>query len=342
MTRRVRPLLVLLVLAGGGPGCLERGHGAGQRPAAAAPVEATRLAAARHVDRERLMSDLRALADPALEGRGTGTAGGLRARAWVEAQFAAIGLHPAGSSGYLQPFTFAPRSVRGLRPVRQPRPPWSAGTAANVVARIEGTAGGARTLVISAHYDHIGVSGGIVYPGADDNASGVAVLLAAARHIHAAPLRHPVLFIAFDAEELDLQGARAFVASSLAPLSRMALAVNLDMVSRSDRNEIFAAGTHHAPWLLPILHDVQGRSAVGIRFGHDRPPSLAGGLDDWTLQSDHGPFHEAGVPFVYFGVEDHADYHAPSDTADKVDPRFFGDVADMVIDAVRTLDQAIE
>lgn len=342
MAGSVRSLLVLLVLAGGGPGCVEGGGVTRQRPAATRPAAAPRASAARHVDRERLMGDLTALADPALEGRGTGAPGGLRARAWVEAQFAAIGLQPAGSSGYLQPFDFTPRAVRGIRPVRQPPPASDLGNAANVVARLEGTVSGARALVISAHYDHLGISGGTVYPGADDNASGVAVLLAAARQFKAAALRHPVLFIAFDAEELDLQGSRALVTSALVPLSRVALVVNLDMVSRSDRNEIFAAGTHHARWLLPILQDVQGRSAVGIRFGHDRPAALAGGLDDWTMQSDHGPFHEAGVPFVYFGVEDHADYHAPSDTADKVDPRFFGDVADMIVEAVRTLDRAIE
>lgn len=341
MIPRVRALLVLLVLAGGGPGC-EGGSAGRQRPAVTQPAAAPRGPAARHVDRERLMRDLAALADPALEGRGTGAPGGLRARAWVEAQFAAIGLKPAGSSGYLQPFEFTPRAVRGIRRIHQPQPAPGVGNAANVVARLDGTAGGARTLVISAHYDHLGVIGGTVYPGADDNASGVAVLLEAARRFRSAPLRHPVLFVAFDAEEHDLQGSRAFVASALAPLSRVALVVNLDMVSRSDRNEIFAAGTRHSPWLLPILQDVQGRSAVGIRFGHDRPSHLAGGLDDWTMQSDHGPFHEAGVPFVYFGVEDHADYHAPSDTADKVDPRFFGDVADMIVEAVRTLDRAIE
>lgn len=341
MTQSVRSLLVLLVLAGGGPGCVEGGSVAGQRPAATRPAAAPRVPA-RHVDRERLLRDLSTLADPALEGRGTGAPGGLRARAWVEAQFAAIGLQPAGSSGYLQPFDFRPRAVRGIRPVRQPQPGSGLGNAANVVARLDGRVSGARAIVMSAHYDHLGITGGAVYPGADDNASGVAVLLAAARQFHAAPLRHPVLFIAFDAEELDLQGSRAFVASALVPLSRVALVVNLDMVSRSDRSEIFAAGTHHSPWLLPILQDVQGRSAVGIRFGHDRPAHLAGGLDDWTMQSDHGPFHEAGVPFVYFGVEDHADYHAPADTADKVDPRFFGDVADMIVEAVRTLDRAIE
>ena len=86
---------------------------------------------------------------------------------------------------------------------------------------------------------------------------------------------------------------------------------------------------------------MQRRSAVKILFGHDRPDSQQarrGRLDD---DSDHGVFHEAGVPYVYFGVVDHADYHQPTDTADKVNPQFFGDVADMIVEAVVTLDRSL-
>ena len=64
-------------------------------------------------------------------------------------------------------------------------------------------------------------------------------------------------------------------------------------------------------------------------------------MDDWTTQSDHGVFHKAGVPFIYFGVVDHADYHQPTDTADKINPRFFGDVADMIVEAVVTFDRSL-
>jgi hypothetical protein len=91
--------------------------------------------------------------------------------------------------------------------------------------------------------------------------------------------------------------------------------------------------------LTPLLEDVQ--TARGpYPVGHDRP-RLAG-LADWTRLSDHGPFHEAGVPFVYFGVEDHGDYHKSSDTADRIDPRFFGGTADMIVDAVRTFDTLVD
>ena len=65
------------------------------------------------------------------------------------------------------------------------------------------------------------------------------------------------------------------------------------------------------------------------------------GAEDWTLLSDHGAFHQAGVPFVYFGVEDHPDYHEPTDTADKINPVFFRNVVEMALDAVLTLDAKI-
>ena len=64
----------------------------------------------------------------------------------------------------------------------------------------------------------------------------------------------------------------------------------------------------------------------------------AGGVENWTYASDHGAFHAEGVPFVYFGVADHEDYHQPTDTANKIDPRFFGAAADMIVEAIRTFD----
>ena len=118
--------------------------------------------------------------------------------------------------------------------------------------------------------------------------------------------------------------------------------INLDMLSRSDRQEIFAVGTFHAPWLTPLLRDVQTRASVRILFGHDRPTDRGRVLEDWTHSSDHGPFHDAGIPFVYFGVEDHQDHHASTDTAGRIEPRFFGDVTDMTIEAVRTIDRRAE
>jgi hypothetical protein len=306
--------------------------------------EASRLAdasaAARYVDRAQLMRDVATLASSSFEGRGAGTAGGAKARAWIAQQFASIPLVPVVGGEFVQSFTLTTRDVRALlpggRPYRTDFP------AANVVGRIAGRDPGASTILITAHYDHLGVQDGVVYPGADDNASGVAALLAAARHFATSRPRHSMLFAALDGEELGHHGARALLGSGLVPRASTAININLDMVSRNDANEIYAAGPYYSPWQTPILQDVQTRASVKILFGHDRPPRLGGGLEDWTHSSDHGVFHDAGVPFVYFGVEDHPDYHQPTDTADRIDPRFFGDAADMVIEALLAFDAQLK
>ena len=266
------------------------------------------------------MAVVEELASARYAGRRTGTEGGLAARTYVRAAFQEIGLEAAGADGrFDQPFAFEQYK-----------------DAANLVGMVRGTNAELKAFVVTAHYDHLGVRDGATYHGADDNASGVAGLLAVARSVRVQPLRRTVVFAALDAEELGLQGAKAFTARPPVPLSRVALNVNFDMLSRNDRNEIYAAGTYHHPWLRPLLADVQQRALVTIRFGHDRPGT---GDDDWTLQSDHGVFHQAGVPFVYFGVEDHPDYHRPTDTADKIDETFFRNVVAMLVETLRRIDR---
>ena len=292
------------------------------------------------VDRARLIHDVTTLASPAFEGRRTGTPGALNVRRWLLDEFRGAGLTPGGTDGFLQTFTLTPRDSDPSPESGSSAPVGR--SAANVIGLVPGRERQRKLLVITAHHDHLGIRDGVLYPGADDNASGVAVLLAAARYFVRNPPRHPMMFAALDAEEIGLRGARALIDSPLIPRNGIAMAINLDMVSRSAANEIFAAGTYHTPWLAPLLEDVQRRSPVRIRLGHDRPADRAGGLEDWTQLSDHGPFHERGVPFVYFGVEDHGDYHKPSDTVDRIDPRFFGDTADMIVDAVRTFDTRVD
>jgi len=277
------------------------------------------------IDGEALMTVVRTLAAPEMEGRGAGTPGGLRARAFVLERLQATGLEPVGD-GFQLPFQFPARADGAIT------------DGVNLAARCAGTAPDAPVIIVSAHYDHLGVRDGEVYHGADDNASGVAVLLALAAACRETPFHHTVLFVAFDAEEHGLRGARAFVEAPPVPRERIALNVNLDMVSRGDTGELYAAGTHHTPALRAPLDAVAARAPVALRFGHDRPED---GGNDWTMQSDHGPFHEAGVPFIYFGVEDHPDYHRPTDTADRIDVAFFTAAAATILDALRALDTAL-
>ncbi|MEZ5421145.1 MAG: M28 family peptidase [Vicinamibacterales bacterium] len=270
-----------------------------------------------------LMETIRALTAPGMDGREVGSPGGAKARDYIEGRLTAAGLPPAGTSGYRQ--TFAVTTKAGVTR-----------TGTNLITRCEGRHPDRPALVVSAHYDHLGVRGGQVYHGADDNASGVALALHLAERCAATPFDRPLIFAFFDAEELGLLGAQAFVKAPPVPVNRLALNLNFDMVSRSDRQEIFVAGPGRWPVLGPLLKPVAEGAPIAVRFGHD----TGGGHDDWTAQSDHGAFHAAGIPFVYLGVEDHADYHQPSDTPDKITPAFLEGVATVAWRLLSALDRA--
>ena len=277
-------------------------------------------------DSARLVTDLARLADDSMRGRLTGTPEGAKARAFIAGRFDAAGLGTVGA-GRLQPFTFTRRDSTRLEGV-------------NVVGVVRGTASPERWIVVTAHYDHVGVrapvNGDSIYNGADDNASGTAALLALAEHFARTPARHSLLFVAFDAEEQGLRGARAFVAALPVPKEAVALNVNMDMVSLSAKGELYAAGAAKHPQLRAPLERVAARAPVRLLLGHDTPVPTA--QDDWTSQSDHGAFHDAGIPFVYFGVEDHPHYHRPSDELRHVTPSFFVRAVETVRDAIRELD----
>lgn len=292
-----------------------------------ARVPAQAQAASLRIDSERLLQTVTTLADAKFEGRAAGSPGGIAAREYVLARFKAIGLHPVAGA-HVFPFTFATKAASSARE----------GRGANVLGMCVGKDPALPLFVVSAHYDHLGVRDGVIYHGADDNASGVAVMLEVAAYCQKNPMRRNIVFAAFDAEEGGLNGARVFVSSGPIPRERIGLNINLDMVSRSDKREIFIAGTYHTPALKPALDLVAKRAPITVLFGHDRPAALAGGVEDWTDQSDHGPFHAAKIPFVYFGVEDHPDYHKPTDTADKINRGFFIDVAETVLASVLQLD----
>ncbi len=308
-----------------------------KRMAAALPSASGAAPAA--VDGAVLLGDLRTLASPAFAGRRTGTDGSRKAQAFLQSRFEALGLKHFGA-GYAQPFAFSHHSVKAIftpgRPYKTEYP-----SAVNYIGYIAGSALPERVMVVSAHYDHLGLEDGKLYLGADDNASGVAAMLAVAAWFKAHPPRHTIVFAAFDGEELGKQGARAFLAALPFPKAQLAFNLNLDMVSRNDNNEIFASGTSYTPSLAPLVAQAAARHTVKVKLGHDRSQLVAGTVEDWTDSSDHGPFHDAGVPFLYFGVEDHADYHQPGDTFEHIQPAFFTRVANLLVDVAATADATL-
>jgi len=271
-------------------------------------------------DSVRILRDLAVLAHDSMEGRATGTPGGDRARSFVSRALAEAGAQPIGGPSLEHPFTWGEDGAGGV----------------NVIGIIPGS--GETIIVLSAHFDHVGIRDGEIYNGADDNASGTAAVLEIARLAARSTLESTLVIALFDAEERGLQGARAFVADPPLPLPQGTLNVNLDMVSRSD-GVLWAAGAFHTPALRPILEAVAPGAPVDLRLGHDRPNAPEG--DDWTGSSDHGPFHDAGFPFVYFGVEDHPDYHRPSDDVERVDPGELVASVRTIYEALLALDAAL-
>jgi Zn-dependent M28 family amino/carboxypeptidase len=267
------------------------------------------------------MEHVQTLSSDAYEGRATGTEGGRKARAYLEAAFETAGLQRFGDT-YVHPFA-GPGD----------------GTGNNVVGYLEGTRLPDAYIVISAHYDHLGVRDGTIFNGADDNASGTAALLAFASYFAEHPPEHSILFAAFDAEEQGLRGARAFVEAPPVPREDIVFNLNMDMVSRGDAGELYVAGLYHYPAFEPYLDAAAERSGIDLRYGHDRPGM---GADDWTNSSDHAPFHQASIPFLYFGVEDHPDYHRPTDDVDRIDATFFDNAAETILDVLLELDQGID
>lgn len=292
------------------------------------------------VDTQVLMEDVRTLASPALAGRRTGTQGSKLAQDYIARRFGELGLKPYGS-GYAMPFSFthaSPSGLSGAAKTFKTKYP----SAANMVGHLLGSANPERIMVVSAHYDHLGESGGVVYPGADDNASGVASMLAIARYFKDNPPRNTIVFVAFDAEELGLRGAETFLKALPFPREQLGLNLNLDMVSRNDDNEIWAAGVFHSPALQSLVEAAARRSTLKVRLGHDKPLLFGGAREDWTGSSDHGAFHAAGVPFLYFGVDDHVDYHQPTDVAEKIDPVFYSQVTSLLIDVAAMADRKLQ
>ena len=284
------------------------------------------------LDTARMLADLRTLAGDSFAGREVGTPGGARAVAYVTRQMAATGARPLADS-FAIPFSFA-RGREGAPPMR--------GT--NVAGVVRGTRHPGRFIVVSAHLDHEGigrpVNGDSIYNGADDNASGTAAVLELARWFAVHPPANSIVFVAFDAEEAGLRGARAFVAQPPVPRDSIAMNVNMDMVSRNEKDELYVVGTLDNPALTPYVRRAQERPRVKLLTGHEGP--TATGSNDWTSASDHGAFRAQRIPYLYFGVEDHAGYHQPSDEARAITPVFYGRAVETVLDVLLDLDRDLD
>ncbi|RZK48934.1 MAG: M28 family peptidase [Pedobacter sp.] len=271
---------------------------------------------------DQLIKDIEILSSDAYMGRQTGTEGAEKARTYLISRLKAIGIKPyPGQANYESHFEFKPRNgtnaIKGI----------------NLIAAIPGKR--AEAIVISAHYDHVGTRNNEIFNGADDNASGVSGLLQMAKYFAKKKPEHTLIFALFDAEEMGLQGAKAFVNNPPLNIENIKLNINMDMISRNDKNELYAAGSFLYPALKPYL--ISTNPNLKLMLGHDDPKL---GRDDWTNQSDQGAFHAKGIPFIYFGVEDHKDYHKPTDEFQFIHQTFFKDAVNTIQQIVENIDKS--
>ncbi|MGI4818575.1 MAG: M20/M25/M40 family metallo-hydrolase [Janthinobacterium lividum] len=293
------------------------------------PTQAPVETAAASADYTQLMADLRILSADDMQGRDTGQEGGAKARQYIVDRLEAMGI-AASSMGRLQPWEAQGRSPEGLKTFN----------GVNILGLIPGTRVSDKYIVVTAHYDHVGVRDGHVYNGADDNASGVATMLELAKRLKDSPPEHSVLIVALDGEERGLLGAKEFVEAPPVPLSSMVMNINFDMTARADvDNFLWVTGTYQHPEFRPLLDQIPANGSIRLAFGKDRPEDT--GSDNWVFASDHGAFHRAGVAFLYFGVNFHEDYHKPSDDYERVNPAAFQSATELAIEGFRRLDAGL-
>ncbi len=280
-------------------------------------------------DLEGAIAHVRYLADDLLEGRSVATRGERCAGDYIAARFRALGLDPAGDDGtYFQSWTVNSED---------PHAGAVRGEARNVVAILRGADPARRqALVIGAHYDHLGFggpgslspdAGGEVHNGADDNASGTAVLLEAARALASGPpLAQDILFIAFTGEERGLWGSAHYVNSPLLPLEGTVAMLNLDMVGRVRDDLLTVFGTGTAEEWDGILERANARLVA--------PLDLRLNSDGFGA-SDHTSFYARGVPVLHFFSNTHPEYHRVEDDWELVNVEGMERVTELLAAVVR-------
>jgi hypothetical protein len=252
------------------------------------------------------------LASPEFRGRrGPGAA---RAAQHVADQFKRAGLAPAFDGAYFQDIPWLLTNGTEGRPAFVGR---------NVAAVLPGNDPVLKDewIVLSAHYDHLGQNGDTLYPGADDNASGVAMLIevAEAFALQKHKPKRTIVFVAFDLEEQGLQGSAHFAAHPPRPFAKLKAFLTADLIGRSMGNvmadTVYVLGSESSPGLRRLVTDVKPEEKLAVgRLGADLV-----GPDRFYARSDYGPFRDRKMPFLFFTTGVHPDYHKPTDLPDRVD-----------------------
>ncbi len=282
--------------------------------------------------KSNIKEDVQFLADDKLEGRQTGTKGEIEAANYISKRFQALGLLQKGTAEYLQPFSFKPKTNPHEK-VQFTENTDGTVTGNNVIGFIDN--GAENTIIIGAHYDHLGYGGDgslyrdsikAVHNGADDNASGVAVMLDLARKLKGVNTNNNYLFMAFSGEEMGLLGSNYFVKNPTIDTKKVSYMINMDMVGKLKKDSTLAVyGTGTSPMFKQVL------KAHNTNFKLIQKESGVG-------PSDHTSFYLADIPVLHFFTGQHEDYHKPSDDAEKLNYAGMEQISNYIFKVISDLD----
>ena len=286
-----------------------------------------------HKVENKIQEDVSFLADDKLEGRGTGTEGEKAAAEYIAKRFKTLGLKDKGTKGFFQDFTFKPKTEPHAEVKYTTVNEDSTITGRNVLGFIDNKA--KQTIVIGAHYDHLGYGGDgslfrgeekAIHNGADDNASGVAVMLNLASKLKETNTGNNYLFMAFSGEEMGLLGSNYFVKNATISTDAINYMVNMDMVGRLNADSTLAVyGVGTSPYFKQVL------TASNNAFKIVENESGVG-------PSDHTSFYLSDIPVLHFFTGQHEDYHKPSDDSEKLNYEGMASISDYIFDIITDLD----
>jgi hypothetical protein len=315
---RVSVLAVLSAFAGGSP-LPAQSFGTQPHPVVV-PAPAPILA----------IDDIKYLSDDRLAGRMTGSPGADSAAAYLARRFKQVGLQPA-AGGWFQTFALAKEApmaqharLAGLR-------------GKNVIGILPGRDPVLRnqTVIVGAHYDHLGLgefgsldpdSTGKVHNGADDNASGTAMLIQIAARLEASPPARTVVFIGFSGEELGLLGSSYYVHQPIYPLATTIAMINLDMVGRLRNKRLIVYGSRTAKEFPALLDSLNWYAGFDLKA-----------RGDGYGPSDQSSFYAVGRPVLHIFTDLHEDYHRTTDDWGKINLDGFNKVTDFTVGLVTAL-----
>lgn len=292
------------------------------------------------VNEKMLLYNIKVISHDSMQGRFFGTEGNYKTQRFIAKQFDSLGIEPAFSSGSIQkyPYTFKGKTRQKMYPILNPSDDFSnvpdtTVIGGNVVTMLKGRS--KKAIVITGHLDHLGIKDGEIFNGADDDASGAAALLSIATYFKNKSLNHTFIFAAVDAEEIGSLGCEYLLNNFPIAIEDIALNINMDMIAHNDSLQLYASGLYHYPNLKQPLAGLKS-TKINLLFGHDKPNNKD--VEDWTFSSDHRIFHGKKIPYIYFGVEDHKDYHKSTDTFENINKPFYIDAVRLIIEAIEAYD----